>query len=201
MTGSYSPAETERRQCLCAENEQKAETGMGALPTSPATEKATEKATQKPTEKETKPKATESPGSQSQPQQPQQSQQPAQSQQPQAPQQSQPSVQPQTDPVYVPPATQPQYTPTIPPIIDDGRIYLDPTELTLKVGEKIDIYVSGLSAANGCNWDVQNAAIADFVSGDTTKVTIVANGAGVTIITATSKSSGYSAQCKVTVKR
>jgi hypothetical protein len=27
----YSPAETERRWCLCAENEQKAETGMGAV--------------------------------------------------------------------------------------------------------------------------------------------------------------------------
>lgn len=27
----YSPAETERRWCLCAENEQKAETEMGAV--------------------------------------------------------------------------------------------------------------------------------------------------------------------------
>ncbi len=161
-------------------------------PTSPTTEKATEKPTEKQTTpKEPKAKTTDPPQSQAP------VQQPVQSQQPQAQQ-----TQPQTDPIISSTESPTQYIPqTAPQITDDGRIYLEPTDITLKLGESFDIYVLGLAAANGCTWNVQNAAVADFLSGDTTKITIKAKGIGVTVITATSKSSGYSVQCKVTVKK
>lgn len=155
--------------------------------------KATESPTEKPTEKETP--ITSLAQSQSQNQSGQTSSAPIQTPQ---------------EPVYEevvtdPPATSSEtYTPpqsSTPVIVDDGKIYLDPTSITLSVGDTCEIYVSGLSAANGCNWDVQNAAVADFVSGDTTKVTVKATGVGVTVITATSKSSGATAQCVITVKR
>lgn len=167
-----------------------------------ANSEETEEDTEKPTEKETNKPSSSG--------QTQQSQQSPQVQTPQGGQNSSAPVQTPQQPVYEeavtdPPAVSSQpYTPpqsSTPVIVDDGKIYLDPTTVTLKVGDSYDIYVSGLSAANGCNWDVQNAAVADFVNGDTTKVTIKATGVGVTVITATSKSSGATAQCVVTVKK
>ncbi|MGN1113449.1 MAG: hypothetical protein ACI4RP_09605 [Acutalibacteraceae bacterium] len=158
--------------------------------------KPTEKATDKPTEKKNE---SQSQNSSSTPHTPTQ-----------APISSQ--VTPDPEPVYpvypqepepVPPVvTDPPYTPPASSeIVDDGRIYLDPTQITVKVGQTFEIYVTGLSAANGCSWDVQNAAVADFLSGDTIKVTVKAKGVGMTVITATSKSSGATAQCVVTVKK
>lgn len=173
------------------------ETTSPTKPTEKTTDstKPTEKATEKPTEKKNE---TQS-----------QSNSSASQAAPQAPVSSQ--VTPAPEPVYpeypqepepVPVVTDPPYTPPAPSeIIDDGKIYLDPTQITVKVGQTFEIYVTGLSAANGCNWDVQNAAVADFVSGDTIKVTVKAKGVGMTIITATSKSSGAKAQCVVTVKK
>lgn len=166
-------------------------------PTEKATDstKPTEKATEKPTEKknETQSQSNSSTSQTS----------------PQAPVSSQ--VTPAPEPVYpvypqepepVPVVTDPPYTPPASSeIVDDGKIYLDPTQITVKVGQTFEIYVTGLSAANGCSWDVQNAAVADFVSGDTIKVTVKAKGVGMTIITATSKSSGATAKCVVTVKK
>lgn len=157
-------------------------------------ETPTEKATEKPAERENAKSSNFS----------------SQSQITQSGQTSSAPVQTPQTPVYEevvtdPPAVSSQpYTPpqsSTPVIVDDGKIYLDPTSITMSVGDTCEIYVSGLSAANGCNWDVQNAAVADFVSGDTTKVTVKATGVGVTVITATSKSSGATAQCVITVKR
>lgn len=155
------------------------------------TEKATEKTTEKPTEKQEH-SSSSSPSQGYDP--------PASSQ---APVSSQPTYsQPTYEPEPVPVETDPPYTPPASSeIVDDGKIYLDPTQITVTVGQTFEIYVTGLSAANGCNWDVQNAAVADFVSGDTTKVTLKAKGVGITIITATSKSSGATAKCIVTVKK
>ena len=167
-------------------------------PTAPQPEAAdpTEKTTEKETSSSSSPQSQTSQQPQSQtPQQaqPQQSQQqtsqePVQSQEPQ-----QPVYETETQAQYTPPASS--------EITDDGSIYLDPTSVTLKVGQTYEIYVTGLSAANGCNWNVQNAAVVDFVSGDTTKIIIKAKGVGTTVITAASKSSGMSAQCVVTVKK
>lgn len=155
------------------------------------TEKATEKTTEKPTEKQEH-SSSSSPSQGYDP--------PASSQ---APVSSQPTYsQPTDEPEPVPVETDPPYTPPASSeIVDDGKIYLDPTQITVTVGQTFEIYVTGLSAANGCNWDVQNAAVADFVSGDTIKVTVKAKGVGMTIITATSKSSGATAKCIVTVKK
>lgn len=162
-------------------------------PTIP-TEKNTEatKATEKPTEKKKTPSSS---SNSSVVYDPLASSQSPVSSQP-------PSSQPVYEPEPIPVETDPPYTsPVSSEIIDDGKIYLDPTSVTLKVGQTYEIYVTGLSAANGCNWDVQNAAIVDFVSGDTTKVVIKAKGIGTTIITATSKSSGKSAQCVINVTK
>ena len=174
------------------EKEMTSPTDKPTSPTKP-TEKTTEKATEKPTEKK-KPSSSSS-SSPAQVYDP-----PASSQ---APVSSQPTYsQPVYEPEPVPVETDPPYTPPASSeIIDDGRIYLDPTQITVQVGQTFEIYVTGLSAANGCSWDVQNAAVADFISGDTIKVTLKAKGVGMTIITATSKSSGAKAQCVVTVKK
>lgn len=173
------------------EKEMTSPTDKPTSPTKP-TEKTTEKATEKPTEKKKPSSSSSSPAQVYDP--------PASSQ---APVSSQPTYsQPVYEPEPVPVETDPPYTPPASSeIIDDGRIYLDPTQITVQVGQIIEIYVTGLSAANGCNWDVQNAAVADFISGDTIKVTLKAKGVGMTIITATSKSSGAKAQCVVTVKK
>ena len=150
--------------------------------------------TEKPTENKT--------GSSSSPQQVQSSQ-PSQSQtqQQSQPQQSQQPTQQSQPPAYEVETQEPYTPPDSTDISDDGRIYLDPAAVTLRVGQIYEIYVTGLSAANGCNWSVQNAAVVDFVSGDTTKIIIKAKGIGTTVITATSKSNGTSAQCVVTVKK
>lgn len=173
------------------EKEMTSPTDKPTSPTKP-TEKTTEKATEKPTEKKKPSSSSSSPAQVYDP--------PASSQ---APVSSQPTYsQPVYEPEPVPVETDPPYTPPASSeIIDDGRIYLDPTQITVQVGQTFEIYVTGLSAANGCSWDVQNAAVADFISGDTIKVTLKAKGVGMTIITATSKSSGAKAQCVVTVKK
>lgn len=198
---------TESTEITEAESETETEIAIFTSPTPPtqptqdstaATSAPTEISTEKPTEKPTERENAKSSNSSSQ------------SQIPQSGQTSSAPVQIPQTPVYEEVVTDPPaessetYTPpqsSAPVIVDDGKIYLDPTSVTMSVGDTCEIYVSGLSAANGCNWDVQNAAVADFVSGDTTKVTVKATGVGVTIITATSKSSGATAQCVITVKR
>lgn len=85
-------------------------------------------------------------------------------------------------------------------ITDDGQIHFDKDSYTVNVGETFDIYVSGLAAANGCNWNLTNNAIAEFVSSDVTKVTLKAKAKGSTVITGTAKSNGATTQVLVTVE-
>lgn len=207
--GTAKPEETEPSTTLASELANPDEETLSEFPTEETatvsitfttqepTEKSTEKLTEKPTEKPTekKKKLNTSSSTSSQVYTPPVS--------PQSPASSQPaSSQPVYEPEPVPVQTDPPYTPPASSeIIDGGKIYLDPTSVTLKIGQTYEIYVTGLSAANGCNWSVQNAAVVDFVSGDTTKVVIKTKAVGTTIITATSKSSGATAQCIVTVKR
>jgi len=172
--------------------------------TAKPTEKVTEKATQKPTEKATEKKKSISTSggnnsnnsssgninggaggnSGNTVQQPvQQAEQPIQ--------QMQPVVQ---QPVQQPVAEQQQQ------ITDDGQIHFDKDSYTVSIGETFDIYVTGLAAASGCNWNLTNNAIAEFVSSDVTKVTLKAKAKGSTIITGTAKSNGASRQVLVTVE-
>lgn len=190
-THTVTESEGDTFDTLATETETESEIETKTEEQTSAISKPTEKETDKETYKETDKNGSSSNTSQSQVQAPVQSQVSSS-------QHQQPQVQ-QTDPQV---ATQPSYTPpTSSEIVDDGKIYLDPTSVTLKVGQTYEIYVTGLSAANGCSWNVQNAAIVDFVGGDTTKVTVKAKGVGVTIVTATSKLSGSSAQCIITVKK
>lgn len=119
----------------------------------------------------------------------------------QAPQQSTPQVeQPiqqepkQSTSQVQQPVQQPQ------PIVDDGLIYFDKDSYTVSVGETFDIYVTGLAASSGCKWTLTNSAVAEFVSSDTTKVTVKAKSKGSTVITGTAKSNGATRQVLVTVK-
>lgn len=190
--------------------------------TEEATEKATEETTEKPTEKPTEKKDKEdeedkneqdnnSNTSQTQVQQPQQQyvQQPAQEQQQttsqvqqpvQEPQQSVPQVQQpvqeqqQSAPQVQQPVQQPE------PIVDDGLIHFDKDSYTVKAGEIFDIYVTGLATSSGCKWELTNSAVAEFVSSDTTKVTIKAKAKGLTVVTGTAKSNGATRQVLVTVE-
>lgn len=161
--------------------------------TEKATEKVTQQPTQKPTEKATeKEKTTSSGGNSNNPasglggaiQQP--AQQPVQ-------QVEQPVQQPIQQ--IEQPVQQPQQT-----VTDDGQIHFDKDSYVVNVGETFDIYVSGLVAANGCNWNLTNNAIAEFVSSDVTKVTLKAKAKGSTVITGTAKSNGASRQVLVTVE-
>lgn len=86
-------------------------------------------------------------------------------------------------------------------ITDDGQIHFEKTSYTVKVGESFDIYVSGLAAAQGCNWDLTNSSVVKFSSADTTRATLTAKGVGVTTVTATAKSNGAAAQVLVTVEK
>lgn len=104
----------------------------------------------------------------------------------QEPQQSTPQVQ------------QPVQNPQ--PIIDDGLIYFDKDSYTVSAGETFDMYVTGLAASSGCKWTLTNSAVAEFVSSDTTKVTIKAKAKGSTVITGTAKSNGATKQVLVTVE-
>ncbi|MEE1154072.1 MAG: hypothetical protein UH241_02845 [Acutalibacteraceae bacterium] len=190
--------------------------------TEEATEKATEETTEKPTEKPTEKKDKEdeedkneqdnnSNTSQTQVQQPQQQyvQQPAQEQQQTTSQVQQPVQEPQQSvpqeqqPVQeqqqsAPQVQQPVQQPE--PIVDDGLIHFDKDSYTVKAGETFDIYVTGLSASSGCKWELTNSAVAEFVSSDTTKVTIKAKAKGVTVVTGTAKSNGATRQVLVTVE-
>lgn len=166
------------------------------VPTEKTTEKETEKTTEEPTEKPTERKksATESGennnsnngnsgngsgGGVQQAEQPvQQVEQPVQ--QIEQPVQQQQELQTQ--------------------ITDDGQIHFDKDNYTVKAGEIFDIYVTGLAATNGCNWSLTNSAVAEFVSSDTTKVTVKAKAKGSTIITGTAKSNGATRQVLVTVE-
>lgn len=119
----------------------------------------------------------------------------------QAPQQSTPQVeQPvqqepqQSTPQVQQPVQEPQ------PVVDDGLIYFDKDSYTVKVGETFDIYVTGLAASSGCKWTLTNSAVAEFVSSDTTKVTVRAKAKGSTVITGTAKSNGATRQVLVTVQ-
>lgn len=85
-------------------------------------------------------------------------------------------------------------------ITDDGQIHFDKDNYVVNVGETFDIYVSGLAANNGCNWNLTNNAIAEFVSSDVTKVKLKAKAKGSTVITGTAKSNGATRQVLVTVE-
>ncbi len=198
--------------------------------TEPPTEKPTERETEPPTEKKEqateKPDKDDkdkneqdnsSNTSQAQVQQPvQQPQQSVQVQQPvqqpqqqyvpqvqqpqQQPQQSAPQVQ---QPVQQPQQSAPQVQqPVQQPdqIVDDGLIHFDQDGYTVSIGETFDIYVTGLAASSGCKWTLTNSAVAEFVSSDTTKVTIKAKAKGSTVVTGTAKSNGATRQVLVTVK-
>lgn len=160
------------------------------LPTEPPTQKATEKATKeknKATEKVTE-RATEK----------QQEQQPAQQQEVV----QQPVQQPaQQQEVVQQPVQQPEQQPAQQQeITDDGQIHFDRESYAVKAGESFTITVSGLAAAQGMNWNVNNGAVVKFVSATTTTVTIKATGAGTAIITGTAKSNGATRQVIVTVQ-
>ena len=200
------------------------------FPTEEKTEKPTEKETEPPTEKkeqatekpdkdddgekENKEQDNGSSTSQTQTQQPIQQvpQQSVQVQQPvqqpqqqyvpqvQQPQQSVPQVQ---QPVQEPQQTTPQVQQPVQqpePIVDDGLIHFDKESYTVKAGETFDIYVTGLATSSGCKWELTNSAVAEFVSSDTTKVTIKAKAKGVTVVTGTAKSNGATRQVLVTVE-
>ena len=122
-------------------------------------------------------------------------QQPVQQPQQSAPQVQQPVQQPQQS---APQVQQPVQQPD--PIVDDGLIHFDQESYTVSVGETFDIYVTGLAASSGCKWTLTNSAVAEFVSSDTTKVTIKAKAKGSTVITGTAKSNGATRQVLVTVK-
>lgn len=85
-------------------------------------------------------------------------------------------------------------------IVDDGLIHFDRDSYTVKAGETFDIYVTGLAASSGCKWTLTNSAVAEFVSSDTTKVTVRAKAKGSTVITGTAKSNGATRQVLVTVE-
>lgn len=173
------------------------------------TEKQTERITEKPTEKETE-RITEKPTEKDQSstnivnntdsgtlyqEQTPQVQQPVQEQQQVVPQVQQPVQQPQQSvPQVQPPVQQPD------PIVDDGLIYFDKDSYTVKAGETFDIYVTGLATSSGCKWELTNSAVAEFVSSDTTKVTIKAKAKGLTVVTGTAKSNGATRQVLVTVE-
>lgn len=84
-------------------------------------------------------------------------------------------------------------------VTDDGAIHFEQSNYTIKNGDSIDIYVSGLAASEGCNWNLTNNAVVKFSAADTTKATLRATGVGVTTVTATAKSNGATAQALVTV--
>lgn len=197
--------------------------------TEKSTEKPTEKETEPPTEKkeqatekldkddenkdkENKEQDNSSTTSQAQVQQPQQSvqaQQPVQQPQQQyVPQIQQPVQEPQQSvqvqqPVQEPQQTTPQVQQPIQqpePIIDDGLIHFDKDSYIVKAGETFDIYVTGLATSSGCKWELTNSAVAEFVSSDTTKVTIKAKAKGSTVVTGTAKSNGATRQVLVTVE-
>lgn len=86
-------------------------------------------------------------------------------------------------------------------ITDDGSINFDQSSYNVTVGSTVDIYVSGLAAAQGCNWSLTNNAVVKFTSADTTHATLQATGIGVTTVTATAKSNGAIAQVLVTVEK
>lgn len=180
-----------------------------ASPTEKETEKQTEQKTEKPTEKETE-LITEKPTEKDQnsvtivnntdssklyQEQTPQIQQPVQEPQQTVSQVQQPVQQPQQSaPQVQQPVQQPE------PIADDGLIYFDKDSYTVKAGETFDIYVTGLSASSGCKWELTNSAVAEFVSSDTTKVTIKAKVKGSTVVTGTAKSNGATRQVLVTVE-
>ena len=129
----------------------------------------------------------------------------------QAPQQSTPQVQQepqQSTPQEQQSVQQPQQsTPQVQqpvqqpdPIVDDGLIHFDKDSYTVKAGETFDIYVTGLAASSGCKWTLTNSAVAEFVSSDTTKVTVRAKSKGSTVITGTAKSNGATRQVLITVE-
>lgn len=133
-------------------------------------------------------------------QQPQQQYVPQVQQPVQQPQQSVPQVQ---QPIQQPQQSTPQVQQPVQqpdPIVDDGLIHFDQDSYTVSVGETFDIYVTGLAASSGCKWTLTNSAVAEFVSSDTTKVTIRAKAKGSTVVTGTAKSNGATRQVLVTVK-
>lgn len=122
-------------------------------------------------------------------------QQPVQEPQQSTPQAQQPVQEPQqSTPQVQQPVQQPE------PIVDDGLIYFDQDSYAVSVGETLDIYVTGLAASSGCKWTLTNSSVAEFVSSNTTKVTIKAKAKGVTVVTGTAKSNGATRQVLVTVE-
>lgn len=122
-------------------------------------------------------------------------QQPVQESQQSTPQTQQPVQESQQS---APQVQQPVQQPEV--IVDDGLIYFDQDSYTVSVGETFDIYVTGLAASSGCKWELTNSAVAEFVSSDTTKVTVKAKAKGSTVITGTAKSNGATRQVLVTVE-
>ena len=121
-------------------------------------------------------------------------QQPVQQPQQSVPQVQQPIQQPQQSVQVQQPVQQPD------PIVDDGLIHFDQDTYTVSVGETFDIYVTGLAASSGCKWTLTNSAVAEFVTSDTTKVTIKAKAKGSTVVTGIAKSNGATRQVLITVK-
>lgn len=204
VTESVSESTTEAATLYASPTEEETEK---------STEKSTERETEKPTERQTE-RTIEKPtdkdesssttvnnngGGASYQEQPVQYEQPVQQIQQEPVQQvEQPQVQVQTQP--------PQIQPTAPTVAqqstisDDGQLHFDKESYTVKAGDTFDIYVSGLSASQGCKWSLSDSSIANFVSASTSKVTVKANGVGSTIITAVSKSNGTTKEVVVTVK-
>ncbi len=167
---------------------------------SDTTQTATEKATKK-TEKSNQQSTPQSPSPNSNTQTPVQKdnnnqtpiQQPVQQQE--QPQIVQPTVQPTQPPATQPVQSNPQPVPT-----DDGKIYFDQTTYSVTTGTTFEVFVNGLSAENGCEWEIGNSSIVEFVSSQSTGVLLRAKERGTTMITSTAIKNGATCQAIITVR-
>lgn len=111
------------------------------------------------------------------------------------PQTVQPTVQPTQPPATQPIQSNPQPIPT-----DDGKIYFDQTTYSVTTGTTFEVFVNGLSAENGCEWEIGNSSIVEFVSSKSTGVLLRAKERGMTMITGTAIKNGATCQAIITVR-